>query len=121
MLIYLTTIVFIIFIALVKFILPILKWYFQLKGEYRDITLLPTIPFVGNIHQINGTPHQLFQLVIRLSKACQDQNKGLYCIWYLIWPMVVICSGDGLEVFYNFIRVFYSLTHRFLINVGIYQ
>lgn len=97
---FLTTVVVVISIVIVKFILPILKRYFQLKREYRDITILPTIPFLGNIHQLNGAPHHLYQLVIRLSKACQHQNKGLYCIWYLLWPMVVICSGDGLEVFY---------------------
>jgi hypothetical protein len=33
-----------------------------------------------------------------MSKECQDQNKGIFCLWYAIWPMTFLCTSKGLEV-----------------------
>jgi hypothetical protein len=114
MLMLLTTIIIVIFIVIMKFVLPILKKYFQLQKEYRDITLLPlaSIPFLGNVHQLNNEPHVLFQLFIGLTKTCQDQNKGLLCVWYTLWPMVILFSAEGLEVF----QISISFSHELIFS-----
>jgi hypothetical protein len=47
---------------------------------------------------------------LRLSKECQDQNKGVFCLWYSLWPTVILCSGKGLEVFtFNIISKIFFL------------
>jgi hypothetical protein len=114
MLMLLTTIIIVIFIVIMKFVLPILKKYFQLQKEYRDITLLPlaSIPFLGNVHQLNNEPHVLFQIFNGLIKTCQDQNKGLLCVWYTLWPMVILFSAEGLEVF----QISISFSHELIFS-----
>ena len=72
----------------------------RLIKDYRNISFLPlsSIPFIGNLHVIDKTPDGFFRLICRLAKQTQDQNNGLFCLWYSIWPMVFICTGKGLEV-----------------------
>ena len=84
-----------------KNVLPILKQYSQLRKDYQNISLLPIspIPFVGNIHQFDKRTYVFFELLVRLGKECQDQGKGLFCMWYSLRPMIFLCSGKGLEVF----------------------
>ena len=84
-----------------KHVLPILKQYSQLRKDYQNISLLPIspIPFVGNIHQFDKRTYVFFELLVRLGKECQDQGKGLFCMWYSLRPMIFLCSGKGLEVF----------------------
>ena len=96
----LTTIIVLICYAIGKSILPLWRRHLQLRKDYQNITPLPIsrIPFVGHIRHLNLEPHLGLQLACKLSKECQDQNKGLFCLWYSIWPMVLICSGRGLEV-----------------------
>ncbi len=100
MIILLTTIIALIFILIAKFILPLLIRHSQLQKDYRNITLLPlsSIPFVGNLNQFDKRPHVFLQLVFRLAKESQDQNKGVFCLWCGIWPMIFLCTGQGLEV-----------------------
>ncbi len=104
----LTITVLLIFIVVVKFGLPFWRRYSQLKKDYQNISLLPvsSIPFIGNILQYDKEPYLLFQLILRQIKECQDQNKGAFCFWTGFWPMIFLCSGDGLEVFENFIISF---------------
>jgi hypothetical protein len=111
MLLLLTITVVLILIVIVKFISPILIRYSQLQKDYQNITLLPLspIPYIGNAHQFNKPPHIATELLIRLAKECQDQNKGAFCIWFGLWPKVVLCSGKGLEVFHNFMFIFTNL------------
>jgi hypothetical protein len=112
MLLLLTIIIILFFIISVNYILPIFKRYSQLQKDYRNITLLPlsSIPFVGNLHHFDKQQHVVFQLVLRLSKECQDQNKGVFCLWYSLWPTVILCSGKGLEVFtFNIISKIFFL------------
>ncbi len=100
MIILLTTIIALIFILIAKFILPLLIRHSQLQKDYRNITLLPlsSIPFIGNVHQFDKRPYVFFQLLIRLAKESQDQNKGVFCLWCGIWPTIFLCTGEGLEV-----------------------
>jgi hypothetical protein len=100
MLMLLTITVILTLVVIVKFVLPILIRYSQLQKDYRNITLLPlsSIPFIGNLHQFDKRPHVLCQLLLRLAKESQDQNKGAFCLWCGIWPMIFLCTGQGLEV-----------------------
>jgi hypothetical protein len=95
-----TLIIILIFLVIVKFILPILIRYSQLKKDYQNISPLPlsSIPFVGNVHQFDKRTYVFYELITRLAKECQDQNKGVFCLWYTIKPMIILCSGKGLEV-----------------------
>jgi hypothetical protein len=106
LLLTITVLVFIILI--VKFVLPFLRRYSQLKKDYQNISLLPisSIPFIGNLLQYDKDPHLLLQLVLRQTKECQDQNIGAFCFWTVFWPIVFLCSANGLEVFENFIIFF---------------
>ncbi len=83
-----------------SYVRPILKRHSQLQNDYRNISFLPisSIPFVGNLHLIDNRQYVFFQLICRLSKMCQEQDKGLFCLWYSIWPMVFLCTGKGMEV-----------------------
>jgi hypothetical protein len=106
-LLLLLTIILILISALtVKFILPILTRHSQLRKEYQTISLLPvsSIPFVGNVNHLSGGPRVFFELLCRMGKECQDQNKGAFCFWFTLWPTVFLCSAKGLEVtiFYVF-------------------
>jgi hypothetical protein len=106
MLLLLTIIFILLSIILVKFGLPIWRRHSQLQKDYRSITLLPTssIPFIGNLKDMRVPQYALFRLCCKLSKECQDRDKGLFCFWYSLWPMLIVCSGRGLEVsrFYFF-------------------
>ena len=108
MLLLLTIIIVLVFPILVKFIVPILVRHSQLQKDYKNITLLPLspIPFVGNLHKFDKRPDGFFELLCRMSKECQNQDKGLFCLWYAFWPVVFLCSGKGLEVRTNFINLF---------------
>ena len=88
------------FLIIVKFILPKLIDHSQLQKEYRSISLLPLspIPFVGNLHQFDKRTYVFYELNLRLAKECQHQNKGVYCLWASMRPMIFLCSGQGLEV-----------------------
>jgi hypothetical protein len=101
MLLLLTIIIIFLFLAILKFILPILIRHSQLQKDYQNISLLPLspIPFIGNIHQFDKRQHVFFELLCRMSKECQNQDKDVFCLWYALWPMVVLCSGKGLEVY----------------------
>ena len=103
-----------------KYILPFWKRYLQLRDEYRDITLLPiaSISFVGHLHHVNIDQDLVFKLLNEQSKTCQDQNKGVFCLWNSLRPVVFICSGRGLEVFlvsFQIIYPFYSNRHSSII------
>ncbi len=96
----LTISVLLILIIIVKFVLPILIRHSQLQKDYRNISPLPlsSIPFVGNLHQFDRRIDVVFQLILRLTKGCQDQDKGVFCLWTGPKPMVILCSSKGLEV-----------------------
>lgn len=99
----LTVVIFWLFILLaaVYYVVPALLQHKRLVKEYRNISFLSlsSIPFVGNIHLIDKRPDVFFQFLCQLAKQAQDKNKGLFCLWYSLWPMVFICSGQGLEVY----------------------
>ncbi len=98
--ILLATIIVTSLLLIVNYILPIFKQHSQLQKDYRNITLLSlsSIPFIGNLHLIDKRPHVFFQLLCRMSKLCQDQEKGIFCLWYALWPMIFLCTAKGLEV-----------------------
>ncbi len=100
MVLLLTIFVILLFILILKYVLPILKRHSQLQKDYENISLLPlsSVPFVGNVHQFDKRTYIFYKLLFRLGQECQDQGKGLFCIWYTIWPMIFLCSGKGLEV-----------------------
>ena len=87
-------------ILIFKYVLPYWKQYLELKKDYETISPLPIspIPFVGNVHQFDKRTYMFLKLFVRLAREYQEQGKGVYCIWYSIWPMIVLCSGKGLEV-----------------------
>jgi hypothetical protein len=88
------------FILIVKWILPIFKRHSQLQKDYQNISLLPvsSIPFVGNVHQFDKKTYIFYKLILQLAKQCQDQDKGLFCIWLSLSPVIFLCSAKGLEV-----------------------
>jgi hypothetical protein len=100
MILLLTIIIILLLLVIVKCVLPILTRHSQLQRDYRNITLLPlsSIPFVGNLHLIDKRPHVFFQLLRRMSRECQNQDKGIFCLWYALWPMTFLCTAKGLEV-----------------------
>ncbi|CAF3807176.1 unnamed protein product [Rotaria sp. Silwood1] len=36
-----------------------------------------------------------------MAKDCQQQGKGLFCLWYSLWPMIFACTGESLATFIN--------------------
>jgi hypothetical protein len=104
MVLLLTIFVILLFILILKYVLPILKRHSQLRKDYQNISFLPlsSIPFVGNLHKLDKQPYDFFQLLCRISKLCQEQDKGIFCIWYSLWPVTVICTAKGLEVCIHF-------------------
>ncbi len=109
MLLLLTIIIVFLIIVTVKFVIPTLVTYSQLQKDYQNISLLPlsSIPFVGNANHLGKGQQDFFQLICRMSKVCQEQDKGIFCLWYALWPMIFLCSPHGLEVFQFFI-IFFS-------------
>ncbi|CAF1518303.1 unnamed protein product [Adineta steineri] len=101
--ILLLIIIFGILLIIVKYILPTFIRYLQLKKDYQNISFLPfsSIPFVGNLHLIDHRPYIFFQLMCRLSHECQIKEKGIFCLWYSLSPVLYICSANGLETFIN--------------------
>ena len=73
----------------------------RLQKKYQNISPLPlsSVPFVGNIHQLGQQPHVFFEVLCQLSRECQDHGKGLFNLWYSLWPRIFLCSGQGLEVY----------------------
>jgi hypothetical protein len=53
------------------------------------------------------------QLLCRMSKQSQDQDKGIFCLWYALWPMTFICTAKGLEVC---IYISFFFTNYFVLN-----
>ncbi|UJR23874.1 hypothetical protein I4U23_026846 [Adineta vaga] len=89
------------FLLILKYILPFLIQYIQLRQDYRDISFLPlsSFPLVGNLHQIDSRGYVFFQLLCQMSKECQIKRKGIFCLWYAIWPITFVCAAKGLETF----------------------
>ena len=110
MLLLLTLTVILISILIVKFLIPIFVRHSQLKKDYQNISILPcsSIPFVGNAHQLSQQPYLVCRLFQQLARECQDQDKGAFCLWFALWPMIVLCSAKGLEVSYRntFVNLF---------------
>ena len=109
---FLSIIALALFLALIcKSILSFLTRYVQLRKDYREISFLPfsSIPFVGNLRQINTRSDLFFRLLLRMSKECQRKDKGIFCLWYALWPVTFICSAKGLEVhpFSSFLLEYY--------------
>ncbi|CAF5031468.1 unnamed protein product [Rotaria sp. Silwood1] len=38
---------------------------------------------------------------MNMAKDCQQQGKGLFCLWYSLWPMIFACTGESLATFIN--------------------
>jgi hypothetical protein len=95
-----TIIGFLLILVVLIYVLPFIKRHSQLQKDYRNISFLPLspIPFVGNLHVIDQDPPAFFQLLRRMSDICQQQDKGIFCLWYSIWPMIFVCTAKGLEV-----------------------
>jgi len=100
MVLSLTITLIVLFLLILKFILPTFIRYSQLRKQYRNISLIPIspIPLVGNAHCAGKRPNVFFELLCQTAKECQDQDKGAFCFWYLLWPTVFLSSSKGLEV-----------------------
>ncbi len=101
MVLLLALIAILLFLIIVKFILPQLIRHSQLQKHYRSISPLPLspIPFIGNLHQSDRRMYVFYELLLQLAKECQNQNKGVFCIWSAMRPVIFLCSGQGLEVY----------------------
>jgi hypothetical protein len=94
----------VIFVLLILFIayylVPILVRHVKLRRDYRTIPTLPIslIPFVGNLHQFDKRQYVFSRLLLQMAKECQQQDKGIFCLWYSLRPMIFLCTGRSLEV-----------------------
>ena len=90
----------ILLILIVKWVLPILKRHSQLQKDYQNISplSLSPIPFAGNLHHFDKETHIFYKQVLQWAKQCQEEDKGIFCIWYTVVPIIFICSAKGLEV-----------------------
>ncbi len=97
---FLWTILLILLLLVGHSVVPILVRYVRLRRDYRTIPSLPLspIPFVGNLHQFDRRSEVFYKLFQRMYKSCQEQNKGLFILWYSIRPIIFLCSAAGLEV-----------------------
>ena len=88
----------IIFIA--YYLVPILVKRQKLGRDYQNIPSLPLsrIPLVGNIHQLDKRQHVFSRLLLQMAKECQQQGKGIFCLWYSFKPMIFACTGQSLAV-----------------------
>ena len=100
MALFLTLTVIVLLLFVVYFVTSHLVRHARLQKDYRTISYLPIsrIPFVGNLHQIDKEQHLFLRLLLRLANECQQQQKGLFCLWLSIWPNIFLCTGEGLEV-----------------------
>ncbi|CAF1549167.1 unnamed protein product [Adineta ricciae] len=99
----LALIVIILLLMVLKQVRPFLMRHSRLQKDYRNITLLPLspIPFIGNAHQFDKKSYVFYGLIRRLSTECQNQGKGVFCLWSTVWPMVFLCSAEDLKTFIN--------------------
>ena len=72
----------------------------KLGRDYQNIPSLPLtrIPLVGNLHQFDKRQHVFSHLLLQMATGCQQQGKGLFCLWYSLWPMIFACTGQSLAV-----------------------
>ncbi len=79
---WLLTILFILLLLVAYYVVPVLVRYAQLQRDYRNIPGLSisSVPFVGNLHQLNKLSEVFYQLLQRMYKNCQEQNKGLFVL-----------------------------------------
>ena len=89
------TVVFIVYYAV-----AILVKRQKLERDYQNIPSLPLsrIPLVGNIHQLDKRQHVFSRLLLQMARECQQQGKGLFCLWYSLWPMIFACTGQSIAV-----------------------
>ena len=87
-------------LLIVHYIYPFFRRRQQLLKDYRNITPLPlsSIPLIGNLHLFDKRQPVFFRLLCQLSKQCQDEGTGLFCLWFAVTPRVFLCSGEGIEV-----------------------
>ncbi|CAF2784064.1 unnamed protein product [Rotaria sp. Silwood2] len=41
---------------------------------------------------------------MHMARECQQQQqqgKGIFCLWYSLWPMIFACTGESLATFIN--------------------
>lgn len=88
---------------------PLIRTH-QLRKEYENITSLPisSMPLIGNVHQFGKTGAEFYQLLLRLSAQCQEEKKGVFCLWYSTIPMIFLSSHEGLEVCTALSRLLHS-------------
>jgi hypothetical protein len=89
-----------IIVFIVYYWVPILVKRQKLGRDYQNIPSLPLsrIPLVGNLHQLDKRQHVFSRLLLQMSTDCQQQGKGLFCLWYSIWPIIFACTGKSLAV-----------------------
>ena len=100
LLFFILTIVIIVVLIVLYFVVMNLMRHAQLRKDYRTIPSLPVspIPFLGNIRQIGGEGYVFLRLILQMASECQEQKKGLFCLWYSLWPIMFMCTGQTVEV-----------------------
>ncbi|UJR34522.1 hypothetical protein I4U23_021930 [Adineta vaga] len=80
------------FLLLIYYVVPILRKYNKFRQDYRNVPSLPisNIPFIGNLHQLDRQQYIFSCLLLQMSKESQTQGKGLFCLWYSVWPMIFV-------------------------------
>ena len=89
-----------ILVFIVYYLVPILVRRRKLRRDYQNVSFLPLsrIPLVGNLHQFDKRQHVFSHLLLQMAKECQQQGKGVFCLWYSLWPMIFACTGQSLAV-----------------------
>ena len=111
-----------ILVFIIYYLVPIFVQCKKLRRDYQNIPSLPLsrIPFVGNLHQFDSRQHVFSRLLLQMAAECQQQGKGLFCLWYSIWPMIFACTGHSLAVrvfHFIFIKRFLFLDFRRLSTI----
>ena len=87
-------------VFIVYYLVSILVKRQKLGRDYQNIPSLPLsrIPLVGNLHQFDKRQHVFSRLLLQMATECQQQGKGLFCLWFSFWPIIFACTGQSLAV-----------------------
>ncbi|CAF0836423.1 unnamed protein product [Didymodactylos carnosus] len=89
----------IILTPIVVYILNLFRKHAVWKKAYESIPSPPCVPLMGNLHLLSSERDSFLRLL--MATASKYSEQSCFCIWYSIWPIVVLTNADGLEIFFS--------------------